>query len=238
MKEVLQVQGLSKSYGDFQALNNLNLHLEKGEILGIMGPNGAGKSTAIECILGTRKKDKGKVRILGLSPRKDRQKVFCHVGVQFQESSWQQEIRVDELCASIACLYPHSTDWKASLDQWGLLEKLKSRVMNLSGGERQKLSILLASIHNPEILFLDELTTGLDPLARRETWKVIQFMASQGTSILMTSHFMDEVETLCHRGIILKKGKILAEGSIKELISVGSGKNLDESYVNLLGGAA
>lgn len=233
---ILEVDRISKSYGTKEAVKSLSFYVKTGEIFGIMGPNGAGKSTTLECILGTKKKDSGNVRILGLDPLSDRKEVFSRVGVQFQDSSFQNGIRVDEICECTASLYPNCNDWLELIKEFSMEALLKSQVSSLSGGERQKLSILLASIHKPELLFLDELTTGLDPVARRETWKFIKKINSMGTTIVLTSHFMDEVEFLCNRGFILKNGEIAVEGSIDELITRGEGKNLDESYLNILEG--
>ncbi len=234
---VLEVQGLSKQYGKLEAVKEISFTVKKGEIFGIMGPNGAGKSTSLECILGTRKKNAGTVSILGMDAEKERRRLFQHVGVQFQNSAYQTGIRVNEICELTACLYEDTPDWKPLLKRFDLEKRQKAAVSSLSGGERQKLSILLASMHNPDIVFFDELTTGLDPLARRETWRFIRQLANSGTTVVLSSHFMDEVETLCNRGIILNEGSIIAEGSISELIYFGSGKNLDDSYINMLGGA-
>ncbi len=233
-----KIKNLQKSYGNLQAIKGISLEVNKGEIFGILGPNGAGKSTALECALGVRKKDHGSVEILGLDPVADRKTLFSKVGVQFQDSSYQAGIRVGELCYSISSLYKEEPDWRNLLDEFGLMDKVLTPVVSCSGGERQRLSILLACMHRPELLFLDELTTGLDPLARRDVWKRIIQLNKSGTTVILTSHYMDEVETLCGRAVLINKGEILAEGSIEELTCLGKGKNLEESYVNLLGGVA
>ena len=231
---VLAVHGLSKSYGDVKAVNGLTFSVSPGEIFGILGPNGAGKSTSLECILGTRKKDAGEVHILGMDPHKDRRKIFAKTGVHFQDYAWQNGIRVNEICKATACLYDPEPDWRPLLVKFDLAKRDKALVSALSGGERQKLSILLACIHSPRLIFLDELTAGLDPLARRDVWKFIKGISEEGTAIVLTSHYMDEVETLCERGLMLKNGNLAAEGSISELIEAGKGKNLDEAYVNIM----
>lgn len=235
MNTIIQVEGLTKYYGSFRAVNELGFTVKKGEIFGIVGPNGAGKSSSLECILGTRKKDSGSVRILDMDPVQDRIRLFAQVGVQFQDSAWQTGIRVDEICKSTACLYTPVPDWKTGLEQFALAKHEKAQVASLSGGERQKLSLLLAFMHRPAVLFLDELTTGLDPIARREVWKFIKLLRDEGTSIVLSSHYMDEVESLCDRALMLKDGTCIATGSIAELVELGRGKNLDEAYINLMG---
>ncbi len=233
---MVKVNNLSKSYNGKEVVKGISFHVKKGEILGIMGPNGAGKSTTLETILGTKKMDDGEVTIFGLDPVKNRKEVFNRVGVQFQESGYQIGIKVSEICEFTASLYKKNKPWEKLLSEAGLGDFKNSLVSSLSGGERQKLSILIASIHSPELLFLDELTTGLDPIARRDTWKLIKNLNKKGTTIVLTSHFMDEVEELCDRGIIINNGEILLEGQIKDLITEGAGKNLDQSYINILEG--
>jgi ABC-2 type transport system ATP-binding protein len=234
MEEVVVVKNLSKSYGNVQAVANVSFSVHRGEIFGLLGPNGAGKTTTIECILGTRRPDKGEIQILGLNPLSDRRRLYARVGVQFQDSAWQTGIRVDEICMATACLYEPQPDWYPLLKKFDLTKLLRQPVSVLSGGERQKLSILLACLHSPELIFLDELTTGLDPLARREVWRFIQLLRDEGISIILSSHYMDEVETLCSRALVLKDGRTLACDSITALVAAGSGRNLDESYIQLL----
>lgn len=235
---VLKIENLKKSYGSLQALKGISIEVKKGEIYGILGPNGAGKSTALECSLGVRKKDHGSVQVLGLDPVSDRKELFSKVGVQFQDSSYQTGIKVGELCRSIACLFNPEPDWRSLLNEFGLMEKIQTPVASCSGGERQRLSILLACMHGPELLFLDELTTGLDPLARRDVWKQIIQLNKSGTTVILTSHYMDEVETLCNRASLIQEGEVIAEGGIDELTLLGKGTNLEEAYINLLGGNA
>lgn len=231
---VLRVDGLSKHYGKLQAVKNMSFSVRRGEIFGIMGPNGAGKSTSLECILGTKKKDGGLVTILGMDSAIERPKVFARVGVQFQDSAWQVGIKVWEICEATACLYSPVPNWRRLLKKFDLEKREKAEVSTLSGGERQKLAILLACIHSPELVFLDELTAGLDPLARRQMWFFIKSIQEEGTTVVLTSHYMDEVEALCQRGLMIKDGLVVAEGSIQELIEAGRGKNLDESYVKIM----
>ncbi len=238
MNEVLMVQNLHKHYGSLTAVKDLSFTVYPGEIFGILGPNGSGKTSTIESILGTRKRNGGKVNVLGLDPVADRRRLFRQVGVQFQDSSWQTGIRVGELCAATACLYEPYPEWRENLARFDLQKRINSPVESLSGGERQKLAILLACIHNPCLIFLDELTTGLDPLARRETWRFIKQLQEQGSSIVLSSHFMDEVEELCQRGIILHNGSAVAAGSIPELIEAGRAAKLEEAYINIIEGVS
>ena len=197
MQEIIKVEQLSKSYGNLLAVDNISLSVKRGTVYGLLGANGAGKSTTIECILGTRKADSGTVSILGYNPRKERRRLFQNVGVQFQESDYQPEIKVSELCEETACLYKSPADWKELCSRFGIGDKVENAVKSLSGGERQRLFIVLALIPNPELVFLDELTTGLDAKARRDVWKILSDLKGKGLTIFLTSHFMDEVEALC-----------------------------------------
>ncbi len=231
MEEIIRVKDLSKSYGEKAVLHGLSFCVKKGEIMGLLGANGAGKSTSIECILGTRKKDSGEVTILDMNPKHDRKKLFEQVGVQFQEANYQNEIRVDELCEETASLYKEPQDYRILLKQFGIEDQLKSQVKNLSGGQRQRLFIILALIPNPEVVFLDELTTGLDTKARREVWKTLEKLKKQGLTIILTSHFMDEVEALCDNILILKKGETVFYGTVKEAIDSSSCDKFEDAYL-------
>lgn len=172
--DAVTVSNLRKSYNGKTVINDLNLSVKKGTVFGLLGANGAGKSTTIECMLGTKKADSGEVKILGMNPKNDRRKLFEKVGVQFQEGDYQGEIKVFELCEETACLYKSPSDWKVLCEQFGILDKIHSYVKNLSGGERQRLFIVLSLIPNPDVVFLDELTTGLDAKARRDVWKFLR----------------------------------------------------------------
>ncbi len=231
MKKVLEVRGLKKSYGNVHAVRGIDLSAEEGEIFGLIGHNGAGKSTAIECILGTGKMDEGKVSILGLDPLRDRKKLFSRAGVQFQHTGWQERLKVGEACEVAASLYPRPQEWKKLLERFSLAGKEKKEVKELSGGERQKLAVVLALIPDPQILFLDELTTGLDPGARREIWKYLKGLRENGVTIILTSHYMDEVENLCGRIAILKNGLVTAQGTPKELVEKHNAKNLEDVFL-------
>jgi ABC-2 type transport system ATP-binding protein len=228
---VLKVTGLKKSYSNLIAVEDLSLEVRKGEIFGLLGHNGAGKSTTIECILGTKIMDSGEVALLQMNPLKDRKKVFQKVGVQLQESQYQSKIKVKELCEVTQSLYAQSLDYEDLLMEFGLDSKRNNFVEELSGGQKQRLSVLLSLLPKPEIVFLDELTTGLDAKARRSIWSYLKNLKEKGVAIFLTSHYMDEVEYLCDRVCILSHGKEVITGTPKDLI-VQSGKaNLEEAYL-------
>lgn len=231
MEFTIKTERLTKSYGGRKVLNNLSFTVGRGEVFGLLGANGAGKSTAVECMLGTRKPDSGFVRILDMNPLTERRKLFEHVGVQFQESSFQDRITVSELCEETQSLYRESTDYRGLLDQFGLREKSSSPVNELSGGQKQRLFIVLALIVRPEVVFLDELTTGLDAKARRGVWKRLSALKTEGLTILLTSHFMDEVETLCDRILILKQGETVFHGTVKEAVDSSPCDSLEDAYL-------
>ncbi len=231
MEVTVEVKGLSKSYLSVNAVQNVNISICRGEVFGLLGANGAGKSTTIECILGTKKQDSGSVSILGMHPIKDRKRLFEKVGVQFQEANYQDKIRVAELCEVTASLYKKPADYLKLLKKFGLSDKLKSPVSELSGGQKQRLFIVLALIPNPEVVFLDELTTGLDARARREVWHSLSDLKQKGLTILLTSHFMDEVETLCDRIMILKNGETVFSGTVQEAVTASPCEKFEDAYL-------
>lgn len=231
MKEVIKVEQLTKSYGNYIAVDNVSLSVSRGMFFGLLGANGAGKSTTIECILGTKKPDSGKVSILELNPKADRKSLFEKVGVQFQEMNYQEQIKVSELCEVTASLYQNPLNYIELLMEFGIGDKQKSLVKDLSGGQRQRLFIVLALIPNPEVVFLDELTTGLDAKARRDVWKTLMSLKEKGLTILLTSHFMDEVEALCDRICILKKGSIVFEGTVLEAVTSSPCDKFEDAYL-------
>nr|WP_210429265.1 ABC transporter ATP-binding protein [Paenibacillus dendritiformis] len=222
---------MRKSYAALNAVENIDFSVGQGEVFGLLGANGAGKSTTIECMLGTKKHDSGTISILGMDPQKDRKKLFERVGVQFQEAHYQDKITVAELCEVTQSLYKTSLDYTDLIQQFGLSEKLKSQVSELSGGQKQRLFIILALIPNPEVVFLDELTTGLDTKARREIWRALSDLKAKGLTILLTSHFMDEVEALCDKIMILKNGKSIFYGTVKEAIAASPYEKLEDAYL-------
>ncbi|NKI19721.1 ABC transporter ATP-binding protein [Paenibacillus dendritiformis] len=231
MKTTIEVNQLRKSYAALNAVENIDFSVGQGEVFGLLGANGAGKSTTIECMLGTKKHDSGTISILGMDPQKDRKKLFERVGVQFQEAHYQDKITVAELCEVTQSLYKTSLDYTDLIQQFGLSEKLKSQVSELSGGQKQRLFIILALIPNPEVVFLDELTTGLDTKARREIWRALSDLKAKGLTILLTSHFMDEVEALCDKIMILKNGKSIFYGTVKEAIAASPYEKLEDAYL-------
>ncbi|WP_010267917.1 ABC transporter ATP-binding protein [Paenibacillus senegalensis] len=231
MEITIKVENLSKSYANVKAVDRLHLAICRGEVFGLLGANGAGKSTAMECMLGTKQPDSGTVTILGLDPQKERNKLFEKVGVQFQEAHYQDKIKVAELCEVTASLYQTAADYTSLLQQFGLSDKLKNQVSELSGGQKQRLFIVLALIPDPEVVFLDELTTGLDARARRDVWKSLSDLKARGLTIVLTSHFMDEVEALCDNVMILKKGKSIFYGTVQEAIAASPHETFEDAYL-------
>lgn len=231
METTIEVKNLCKSYDGIKAVENVNISICRGEVFGLLGPNGAGKSTTIECILGTKKQNSGMVSVLGMNPQKQRKRLFEKVGVQFQEGNFQDKIRVSELCEVTASLYKETFDYGELLKQFGLQDKSKSMVSELSGGQKQRLFIVLALIPNPEVVFLDELTTGLDAKARRDVWKKLSELKAKGMTIMLTSHFMDEVEALCDKIMILKNGKDIFCGTVQEAVEASPYEKLEDAYL-------
>lgn len=230
-EEAIKVTNLRKGYNGKAVVDGLSLSVKTGMVFGLLGANGAGKSTTIECILGTKEADSGEVSVLGYNAKKDRRKLFQKVGVQFQEGDYQPEIKVFELCEEIACLYKNPADWKQLCERFGIGDKLKNAVKSLSGGERQRLFIVLALIPNPKVVFLDELTTGLDAKARRTVWKILEDLKKQGLTIFLTSHFMDEVEALCDKICILQKGEAAFYGTVEEAKAQSGCEKFEDAYL-------
>ena len=233
MSEAVFVEGLTKAYDGKTVVDHLNLSVKRGTVFGLLGANGAGKSTTIECMLGTKQADGGTIRLLGQDPKKKHRALFQRIGVQFQEGDYQNEIRVAELCDETASLYSHPADWRALCQQFGIGDKLHAPVRSLSGGERQRLFIVLALIPQPELVFLDELTTGLDARARRGVWKTLEGLKEQGLTIFLTSHFMDEVEALCDEICILKKGASVFRGTVAQAKRQCGCERFEDAYLQL-----
>lgn len=231
METCIEVKNLTKRYGNRLAVNNLNLSVKKGEVFGLLGPNGAGKSTTIDCILGLKSFDSGSVSVLGVNPVKARKHLFERVGVQLQSSSFQGNIRVGEICQEMAALYQKPADYQSLLTQFKLDDYARQPVAKLSGGEKQKLSILLALLPQPEVIFLDELTTGLDTEARRSVWQVLIDLKDKGLTIFLTSHYMDEVEALCNRVCIINQGHAIVTDTVSRLIQNSPHQRLEEAYL-------
>lgn len=235
MSTCIEVRNLSKSYKGRKVVDDLSFSVKKQEVFGLLGHNGAGKSTTIETLLGLKKADGGKVSVLGKKPGKHRKEIFEHVGVQLQASNFQNNIKVEELCQEMSALYKNPTDYHILLDKFKLKKFTKSQVNKLSGGEKQKLSVVLALLSNPEIVFLDELTTGLDTAARREVWKTLKELKEEGTTIFLTTHYMEEAESLCDRICLIKAGKKIEEGTVEEVIAKSPYDNLEEAYLWYMG---
>jgi len=208
--EVVGVEHLKLRYGDTIAVDDVSLSINRGEIFGILGPNGAGKTTTVECIGGLRKPDAGEINVLGLDVRADGKRLHERVGIQLQTSELPDKIYVQEALDLFASFYPDPVAPEELLQLLGLEEKRDTRYVNLSGGQRQRLSIALALVGRPELAILDELTTGLDPQSRRETWKLIEGIRDQGLTVILVTHFMEEAEYLCDRVALLHRGRIRA----------------------------
>lgn len=217
--DVIEVTNLHKRYRDHVAVDDVSFTVERGEIFGVLGPNGAGKTTTVECVAGLRTPDSGTVRVLGLDPRRDRTELRRRLGVQLQESELQDKMKVGEALELYASFYEHPADWRALLDQWGLTDKRDTRYGKLSGGQKQRLSIALALIGNPEVAILDELTTGLDPQARRDTWALIERIRDSGVTVVLVTHFMEEAERLCDRVAVIDSGRVAALDSPAGLVN-------------------
>ncbi len=218
MNYVIEVKNLKKYYKEIKAVDGISFEVYENEIFGMVGPNGAGKTTTIECIEGLRKPDSGEVKVLELNPNKDREILYQKISVQLQETSYQDKIKVYEICELFSSFYKNPINYKELLERFELIDFKNSFVMKLSGGQKQKLSIILALIPNPKIIFLDEITTGLDPKARRDMWQMIKDLKREGRTIFITTHYMEEAETLCDRVAIIDKGKIIALDTPKNLI--------------------
>jgi ABC-2 type transport system ATP-binding protein len=230
MKTVIEIEQLRKCYGSLTAVDDVSFDVAEGEIFGLLGLNGAGKTTAVECIQGLRRPDSGRIRVLDLDPQTDTRELRRLIGSQLQESALPDRIKVWEALdlfssfgdagAAGAALDPRgAARWQPLLEQWGLAPKRRSSFGNLSGGQRQRLFVALALVNRPRVVFLDEMTTGLDPAARRIAWDLIRAIRDRGATVLLVTHFMDEAEQLCDRVAIMKAGRIVALDSPQGLIA-------------------
>lgn len=232
MKTCIHIKGLTKNYGEVRAVDKLDLSIPEGEIFGLLGPNGSGKTSTLECLLGMRSTDAGQCSILGLDPRGKRSTLFAQVGVQFQDPAWPEKIKVVEVCGLHDRLYrlaPGQT--LATLAKLGSENQGPRLVTTLSGGEKQRLALTQALAHQPKAIFLDELTTGLDPEARRRVWDHLLEVQRQGATIFLTSHSMEEVQALCQRVALLRKGQIVFLGSPDELMAQTGQSTLEQAYL-------
>ncbi|MEE2638267.1 MAG: ABC transporter ATP-binding protein [Acidobacteriota bacterium] len=206
---VVRVTSIRKTYGQTVAVDDVSFSVEPGEIFGLIGPNGAGKTTTMECVEGLRRPDRGQIEVLGFDPIRDGRRLQPLIGVQLQEAQLQKRIKVWEAVDLWATLYDTVLDGNRLLDQLGLRDKREAWFMNLSGGQKQRLFIALALINQPELVFLDELTTGLDPQARHAIWELVRSIRDRGQTVFLTTHLMEEAERLCDRVAIIEHGRIV-----------------------------
>jgi ABC-2 type transport system ATP-binding protein len=216
---IIEVDNLVKRYGDMTAVDGISFAVEEGEIFGILGPNGAGKTTTVECVEGLRSPDGGTIRVGGLDPQRDEDRLRDLLGVQLQESQLPEKLRVGEAMELYSSFYREPADWRRLIDSLHLTDKIGTQFRRLSGGQKQRLSIALALIGNPKVAVLDELTTGLDPQARRDAWDLIEDIRARGVTIVLVTHFMEEAERLCDRLAVIDAGKIVAIDSPAGLVS-------------------
>jgi ABC-2 type transport system ATP-binding protein len=216
---IIEVNNLVKQYPGVRAVDGISFNVHRGEIFGMVGPNGAGKTTTIECIEGMRKPDEGTINVLDLDPQRDKYQLREEIGIQFQSAALPDRLKVWEALDLFSHFYKNPIDWSPLLQKMGLEEKRNSFFSKLSGGQKQRVFIALALINDPQVIFLDELTTGLDPQSRRTMWDMVWEIQSQGKTIFLTTHFMEEAERLCDRVAIVDHGKIIALDSPLNLIA-------------------
>ena len=216
---VIRVNDLKKYYGDVRAVDGVSFDVRPGEIFGLLGPNGAGKTTTVEILEGLREPDSGEVRVLGLDVAKDADKLKPRIGVSLQTAAMYPKLTVVELIDLFRSFYPKSRPTEQLIESLGLGERKTAQSKDLSGGQRQRLAVALALVNDPELVFLDEPTTGLDPAARRALWTLIEELKAAGTSVLLTTHYMEEAEILCDRLAIMDHGKVLEMGTVEQLVS-------------------
>jgi ABC-2 type transport system ATP-binding protein len=218
MEPAIRVDAIRKTYGRTVAVDNVSFEVQRGEIFGLIGPNGAGKTTTMECVEGLRRPDRGAIAVLGLDPTRNRDLLQERIGVQLQQAQLQKRIKVSEAVTFYAALYRKSADGARLIEQLGLSDKRNAWFMTLSGGQKQRLFIALALINDPELVFLDELTTGLDPQARRAIWELVKDIRQRGKTVCLTTHLMEEAERLCDRVAIIDHGRIIDVGTPAELV--------------------
>ena len=233
MAAVIEVRDLVKRYGSTTAVDGASFDVMQGEIFGVVGPNGAGKTSLIECLEGLRKPDGGAVRVLGLDPYADSGQIRQRIGVQLQQAALPDRIKVWEALDLFASYYDTPVDWRWLMAEWGLAGKRDAAFASLSGGQQQRLFITLALINDASLVFLDELTTGLDPHARRATWDLIVELRGRGVTVVLVTHFMEEAERLCDRVAVVDQGQIIAIG--KPALLVNDGETLDDAFLRLTG---
>ncbi|MEU0473230.1 ABC transporter ATP-binding protein [Streptomyces olivaceus] len=220
---VIEVTDLRKSYGGRPVADGVSFAVEEGEIFGVLGPNGAGKTTTVECVEGLCVPDAGRVRVTGLDPVADHERVARVLGAQLQQSELQDKLTVREALELYAAFYPEPADWRPLAERLGLALMLGTRFGKLSGGQKQRLFIALALVGDPRVVVLDELTTGLDPRARRETWQLIEDIRAGGVTVLLVTHFMEEAQRLCDRIAVIDRGRAAALDTPAGLIRRSAG---------------
>ena len=242
MTTALEITGLRKRYRAKTAVDGLSLRVAEGEIFGLLGPNGAGKTTTVECAEGLRRPDGGTIRVFGIDPYRDRAAARRLVGAQLQESQLPDKITVAEAIGLYASFYPEPADTEALISRLGLAEQRDTRYRKLSGGQKQRVSIALALVGRPRLVVFDELTTGLDPAARRESWRLVRELRDDGVTVLLVTHYADEAERLCDRVALIQAGRLTACGRPQELIARsgvrGNCATLDDAIVALTTGEA
>jgi ABC-2 type transport system ATP-binding protein len=221
---VVEVDHLQKRYDDFVAVEDVSFTVEEGEIFGILGPNGSGKTTTVECLQGLRKADGGVLRVLGHDPRRESTQLRTRIGSQLQESALPERIKVWEALAFFSSMVPGGSDWETVMADWGLAEKRSATFASLSGGQQQRLFVALAVVNRPELVFLDEMTTGLDPSSRRVAWDLIRQIRDGGTTVVLVTHFMDEAENLCDRLAVIDRKRVVALDTPDGLIATHGGQ--------------
>ncbi|WP_410601595.1 ABC transporter ATP-binding protein [Amycolatopsis sp. lyj-90] len=232
---LIEVTNLRKTYGEHVAVDDVSFHVEQGEIFGILGTNGAGKTTTVECLQGLRTPDSGSISVLGLDPGKDHATLRQRLGSQLQESRLPEKLKVQEALDLYASFYANPADTGDLLAKLGLTDQRNKYFGKLSGGQKQRVSIALALVGRPEVAVLDELTTGLDPHARRDTWKLVESVRDAGVTVLLVTHFMDEAERLCDRLAVFDAGRVVATGTPADLRDRTGKTSLDDAFVTLTG---
>lgn len=247
MSTAVRVRRLQKRYGDTQAVSDVSFDVEEGEIFGLLGPNGSGKTTTVECVQGLRRADGGQIDVLGHDPRRDSVQVRRLIGSQLQDSALPDRLKVWEALRLFAVLTENGPPWQQLLAEWGLAERRDAAFGDLSGGQRQRLFVALALVNDPRIVILDEMTTGLDPAARRVAWDLVEAVRERGATVILVTHFMDEAERLCDRMAVLRAGEVVATGTPFDLVSSQRStstvrftdpKGMDVSFLNRIEGVA
>ena len=219
MAAVVEVSGLRKQYGRTVAVEDVSFSVDAGEGFGLRGPNGSGKTTTVECLRGLRRADAGRLRVFGLDPATETTKLRRLIGSQLQDSALPDRLRVGEALELFATISPGGPPWRQLLQEWGLSDRRNTAFANLSGGQRQRLFVALALVSSPRLVVLDEMTTGLDPAARRVAWDLVSALRDRGTTVVLVTHFMDEAQRLCDRLAVIARGRVLATGTAAELIA-------------------